>query len=555
MLMNNFRSPKTKKDYSLLISVFATLLIIGYVFKFVSLPQIVYSDEGDYIWTGHVITNTIREKNWSRFWQFTYPQFHYPFFQSWYLGFATLFFPYSVASSRFVSLFLLLPTIILAWLLSKQLKTENRAPRMASRLILTSPLGLFYFSNAMKEGLAACLSLLVIYTYFRGREKGKNRWFFLSSLSLLALTLTKYNYGGLILLPLAIESLIWLLKEKGYRQKKFWLNNSFLYLPFLLGFLFWLFYPTNRFGYLFPFPQANDVFNLNQTNLLGHLLFYPQTLAFSYTLSWPIFLLSIFGFWQSLKNWRHYSSRLLINFFFFNFFLAEKHIINNQARYIFTSVPVFFILCAAGLETGRQSLKNLGQKIRKNQFYLGVTISLIVLAGAIIAKDLLNLPRIISGAGSQNLQSAAFYEQDYRISMFDFNRRHWPKIPPPAKAEKLTAVIDFALENVDWNKNVFLVGGFDEFNRGFFDFYLNKTRETLSFSNSSSLKRQLSEYFVVLQVKPGSRFETLNYRYYTKLRGIDSAAETESALKDKSLIKINEKDFPYLGLTVTILGR
>lgn len=546
---------------SFFIIFFLAILTIFYVYKTVSLPQIVYSDEGDYIWTGHVITNAIRQKNWPLFWQLTYPQFHYPFFQSWYLGFATLPFRYTVESCRLVSLFLLLPTTLLLWLLAKKLSRNNILPLMVCGLILTSPLTLYYFSNTMKEGLATFLSFLAIWFYFLAKERKKGFFFFLASLSSLILTLTKYNYGALVLSAFGLESLIWFLKDKGFRKKDFWLDNGLLYLPFLISFAVWLFYPTNRVSYLFPFPQGKDVFNLDQANLLGHLLFYPKALAFSYTFSWPAFVFLVFGFLISLKNFRNYKIRILAVFFLINFILAEEHIINNQARYIFTSVPAFFLLGSLGLTESWPKIKKLAKKIYKKQVSLGIAFPFLATGVFILAKDLITLPRIVTGAGSQNIQSPAFYEQDYQnLQMFDFNHSRWPRLSPPPNAEKIPDVMNFVLNNADLRKNIFLVGGFDEFNRGIFDFYLNKARESPDFQKDTlqNLRVQdnpYQEYFVVLQIKKSSRFDTLGYRYFTKLRGIDSAAAANQSLADKSLKRITEKYFPYLGLTAIILGR
>jgi hypothetical protein len=275
-------------------------------------------------------------------------------------------------------------------------------------------------------------------------------------------------------------------------------------------------------------------------------------LALSYSFSWLAFLMLVFGFLWSLRDWRDYKIRVLAVFFLFNFILAEQHIINNQARYIFTCVPAFFLLGTYGLVQFWPKLQKVARKIQKNQAVLGITLPFTFLGVIILAKDFLLFPKMITPTGSHQIQSAAFYEQDYQNNLsFDFNRSHWPKIPPPAKTERIPDLISFVLENVDLNKNIYLVGGIDELNRGIFDFYLEKAREKSSIPPHS--KQQ--EFLVVLQVDKSSRFDTLAYRYFGKLRGIDSALAAQQALADKSLTKITEKKFPYLGLTVTILGR
>lgn len=522
-----------------------TVLVIIFVYKFISLPQIVCSDEGDYIWTGNVVFEAVKSGKWATFKQLTYSQFHYPFFQSWYLAFATLPFNYSVASSRLVSLLLLLPTVILVWLIAKKINQRLWSTVLPVGLVLTSPLSLFYFSNVMKEGLATVLTLVTFFIYFRAREKKSLILFLMVSALTLTLTLTKYNYGALVLLALGLESIIWFWQDKNQLKKDFWLNNFRLYLPFLIGFSFWLFYPVNRFGYLFPFPQSKDVFNLKQATLLGHLLYYPRELAFSYTFSWLAFLILTLGFIWSLKDWRDYKVRTLAGYFLINLFLAEKHIINNQARYIFTSVPVFFLIGSYGLE----QIISLINKTKKTSFILGIILPFLIAGSLILIRDLTTFPKMISRTGSHQIQSAIFYEQDFQdISMFNFNRNLWPKIPPPENYESFQNVMNFVLANVDLRKNISLVGGLNEFNRGIFDFYIDKAREEKLIVPLG----QYQNYFVILQVKENSRFDNFDYRVFGQLRSYQAS---QQVLADKSSKKLAEKYFPYLGLTVTISGR
>ena len=533
---------KRKNQLGLLALLFFSVLLVFYVFQTIGKTQLVSSDEGDYIWTGNVVRQAIKQKNWPLFWQLTKDQFHYPFFQSWYLAFSTLPFEYTVESSRLSSLILLLPTIVLAWFLGRELDKKLKVSLLASGFVLTSPMILYYYSTAMKEGIATCLTLLVLFFYFLGRKKNSLKYFFITGLFATVLTLTKYNFGGLIIIAIGIESLFWLFENRSFRDKNYWLFNIILSLPLVLTMGYWIFFLGNNISDMLS--QGKDVFNLNQTNTLGHLLYYPAEMAFSYTFSWVVFVLLAAGFLFATRYWKDYKIRLLSFFFLTNFILAEKHMINNQGRYIFTSVPAFFLVGSFGLVRLLEKIK----KVSRITAVSGFLIPFLLVVSYIVIKDLLIFPKMIAPTGSHQVQSAVFYEQDYlNISNYNFNRQSWPKIPPKLGSEKISELIGFVVQNTDLSKNISLVGGINELNRGIFDFYIDKAREAGIVGKISALQ----QYVVVLQVGKDTRFDTFDYHFSFGKQ----SPQPEAVLSDKSFQKVAQKTFEDLGLIVTILGR
>lgn len=173
-------------------------------------------DESGYIWQAYA-ARTVFISNWfGGLWDVSKYQIAYPFLQSWYLGFMSLFLGFSVNSVRLASVLLLIPAAILMWSISRMIIPQRNVLRLLPVfLFLTSPMMAYYFSTAMKEGLGTVLTLLCFYLYFRAKAKSSPFFYLLTSLSLFILFLTKYNYAVLVAVPLAAESVWSILRGKG----------------------------------------------------------------------------------------------------------------------------------------------------------------------------------------------------------------------------------------------------------------------------------------------------------------------------------------------------
>lgn len=512
------------KKIFLPVLVILTLLVIFWVYKNISLPQIVLWDEGGYIWQGYQINQALKKGDWAGFWRLTKSQFYYPPIQSWYLGLTNFFNSYSANSARFSSLFLLLPTVVLVWLLSHNY--------LAVFLILTSPLGLFFYSTSLKEGIGAVLSLLVIWLYFQARRRKQIFLFFVTGFLLLVLTLTKYNYGLLVLGVIGLEILI--------GDRRSWL----VFLPVVAGLAYWL-SPPGYLKWFLEIIQNKWQVNLYDTTLLGHLLYYPLAIVFGYNFSWLMGILLFLSFPVALlADRRNYQIRVLSFFFLINFLLAEKHISNNQTRFIFTGMPAFFIVGSWGMDKLLFSIK----KLLKKPLCLGLAMPILLLVGVVILKDLVILPKLIKSAGSHEVGTAVFYEKDYQNDdRFNFDHNYWPKVINP-KPQKIEEVFSYILNTVDLNKRVTLINAVNEFSPDLFNFYLAKQRENIKKNIKVS---QYSEYLVVLEIQPGSRFDTLDYQRFS---GPRYAASKNWAL-NSGFPMVAKKDFFELGIRIFIFAR
>ena len=518
--------------------IFLPLLVMigaGLVF----FPGLVMWDEAGYIWEGYRIHEALRAADFLEFFRLTKSQFYYPFFQSWYLGITTLPFSYTAFSARLVSLFLLLPTVWLLWALTRKISKKIFPSALVIFLFLTSPLILFYYSTAMKEGLGTVLTLLAFWLYFQAcqqasflRKKRPEIWFFLTGITALILTLTKYNYGVLVLMVLGLESLFW-------RQ---WKQNLIMFLPVIFGLGIWLSQPGRPEGFLLVL-QNRFTIHLYETTVLGHLLYYPLELAFGYFFSPLVCLLVVIGFIYGLKNWRDFRVRLLALIFLINFVLAERHMGNNQARFIFTSFPGFLIVGCLGLT----QLFFKIQPLFRRGFWLGVSLPVFLVGGGVILKDLFSLPKILRPTASHQCDTAIFYETDQAKSWrYDFNRASWPHTYPEKNQETVGDVFDFIFANINTNKKFTPLNFTNEISPGLFSFNFALAKK----AKKGTSEEKYSQYFVVLDIEPGSKFDTVDFRR----ANLGPMLEAKKFLANPSFVQIAQKRFPTLGLTVHILA-
>jgi 4-amino-4-deoxy-L-arabinose transferase-like glycosyltransferase len=531
-----------KNQKLLLLSIFIVGLFISLCVHFALREGIVCWDEGGFLWDGYQVAKALAAADWSGFFRLSKSQFYYPFFQSWFLAFATLPFGYSVMSARLVSSLLLIPTLLLIWLLAKKINPKARwGGVIAISLMITSPLILFYFSTAMKEGLGTVLTLLAFLVYFWAR--GKANWlnFFWLSFLVLILTLTKYNYGIFVLVAFGAESLIWFFRK---RDRQFWFSNLALYLPCAIVMAWWV-SPPGYLKWFLDILQNKYDWTLKQTNTLGHLLYYPMEMAFSYIFSWLAFIICLIGFVYCLKNLKNYRYRVPAILFLGNFIMATLHFGNNQARYIFTSVPLFFLLGGLGFEELAAKLR----KIHLTGYWLGIALSLFVLCGFIFIKDLISLPAMIKPTASHQVGATLFYEKNYYWAAderYDFRRGKWPNGALKNPPQKVDDIYEWIINSVDTREYVNLLSPINEINPGLMAIYLESYRA----KNKLIYNGQI-EYQIVFAVQEGSRFDSLGYRAFSK----PTIDQSQQLNFNPDYQKVAEEEFPYLGVKASVFKK
>jgi len=526
----------------ILILTLITSIIVGLSYFFYLKPQIYLWDETGFIWLGYEFHKLILAGDWGGFWALTRKQVSYPFFQGWYLGFASLPFQYSLELARALNLLLLIPTVIVVWFLGKKIDVKmNLLPILSVFLVLSSPGIIYYFSTAMKEGMGLLLTLLIILFYWLARERQKWYWYSLAGLSLICLFFVKNYYAVYPLFALGTESLLFLLMNKNFTKKEFWLNLAWLIIPFIVTTIYWvLILPGNLRIIVHEFVNIADFY----TTFIGHVLFYPQEWAFTYTFSWVALLIILGSFvWTAIKYRTNFKVRSLVLLFLINYALAIYSVGKNQARYHFTTVPAMYIVGSYGLAL----LLPKWKIILKKSYWVGFLSPVILIATLIMVYDLVTMPLMVRPVGSHQLGGALYYEQDYQnVTRFDFNRRNWPHIQAPAGSQTVNDIYDFIFQNVDVRKNVNLIGQLDEFPPYLFMYNIEVARDR----DLNRVESNFNTYFITLEVTPGTRFDTADYHHFNYW----PVTIIPQYKNNPGLTKIAEKYFDYLGVRITILG-
>lgn len=525
------------KKILFLLSLVAVAFLGYYIF---ANPPMVMWDDGGYLHDGYKVFRALENTDWNLFWQTTRSQFYYPFFQSWILAGFGLAFGYGVQSARIASLSLLIPTIILIFFMGERI--GKKVGVYASLFFLTSPLGLFFFSSIFKESLGLFLTTLTFFFYLLFIDK-KRRIFALASGGILSLLfLTKYNYGVLPALIFALESLWQLILVRKTKIKTLLLDNTFLFILPVITVFWWVFTPVNNWSWLLRILSNPFNASLGQTGIFGYVSYYLFELASSYTFSQAFFLLILICFIFGLKNFLKVPKiRVLALFFLLNFILGILHFKNQQSRFIYTSIFSFFIIAASGVE---KSIIYFKSKFKRPLFLGFVGVLLLVILG-ISLYDMVLWPSNFKPTVTHALDSAAWYETDFKETRYVFSKQIWPHTYQTQK-ETIEDVYNFVFDNIDVRKSIRQVVWTNELSQTYFDYMLDWKRDHLKTVKNDSYQ----SYVVTFKIVPGSFLD--NYGY--KLLSSSMEYQISQVENDKSLKKIDEKLFSVLGVKVAIYG-
>lgn len=164
------------------------------------------------------------------------------------------------------------------------------------------------------------------------------------------------------------------------------------------------------------------------------------------------------------------------------------------------------------------------------------------------------------------LLSPMYNESDYKDTLFDFNKSHWPgNIEVQRKTETQKGnifvsqkdsaflryqespegVIDYILDNVDITKPIEIIGATAEISLDWVELRRQLKKQNYKIYNNYN---DYKNYIVTLEVKPASRLYTYDYRRANAWQ-LGKVREVEEMWGDKLL---KEKDFRELGIVVRI---
>lgn len=524
--------------------IILTFLVAIFVARTYISKALVGWDEAVHIYSAYRIYHSFQKRDLILFLKATVGQIHYPPFQSWVYGFPLLLSGFSIEKARIVGLFWFIFGAVLVFLMGEDLgkKHGKLAGSLSLFFYLTSPMILLFSALVMKELIGGVVSLLVIFVYFKAKTKKTRFSYFLVSLVLFTLTMTKYNYGLHIAAVIFLEELLEFFLQKKLRV--FFSHLVLIFLPFSLFLGMWIFRPYNNLPFFLGVIANKGILTKGMTNLWGILLFYPLAIVYMYSATeiLGIFLLTSFGL--CLLYFKDFRIRTIWLVVALNLFLGIIYNWNMQERYFLTCVPFLFLL-------GSFVFVNLWPKfltLAKKPFFSGVIIGFCFLAGIKILVDLVHLPNYIFSMAAYTLKMPAFNQTDYdnKKLWFNYQKTSWPKQLPPGSYEKPLDLVEFVASSIDLTKPVKIIGYANEFSPDYFDlvFAFHREKKDLVFLPYSS-------FLVTLEYFPTSRFGTRDDQR-TKPDQIKEIRKTE---KDKSLNLLAKKNFEDLDIKVLVYGK
>ncbi len=355
----------------------------------------------------------------------TYRQGWWPFFHSWLLAPAFLFFGNSYAVARGVSLFCFVLFVPILYGISTEM-SEKRGQwigLITAYLALTS-LPLLVISAMSMSEIPGLLMTSITFLFYLKAIKHQHSYLFVFTSILMALTIfTKWHHGVFVILAIFITQFT-------TNRKILTRSNYSLSIPFLLIMIGWFVYPphlTSFFGHSTFQPQYYKFLSLE------NWIFYPKSFFQIYHSSWIIAVVVAIGFLFSLRRIKDPRIRLFVIYALIGLILMTIKL-DNRHRYIITIVPAIWILGASQLvefvDYFKRLLSNKGLKI--------ALLSFIVASIAIIT--FIHVPRLY---------------KDYRQDLVDFNYY---------SDERPNKAYEFIVRNVERYKRIAVFGSWDDFN-------------------------------------------------------------------------------------------
>jgi len=526
-----------------MIPVFILSVFIAFgITKLYITQAIVPWDEAVYLRWAYLIYHALKTGNFTGLWHITRMQFDYPPLTSWTVGAPLVPFGFSVTSARTVGLVWFIAGAMLVYGIGKMLdRGKSQAVGIVSALLfMTSPLMIFSAVLVIKEMPGTALTLAVLFTYFVARKSGRFIWWLGSALCLIALCLTKYNYGGLAVIALCFEAGCHILGSGAKSRLRIIGRYMLLFGPAAVVTLWWVFTPVSKLPRFLSILQNATPWMGGYTTWWGHVIFYPYTILLMSgpsILTGVICLVSLVAAIFYLRDWR---IRTLWILFTLNFVLGELHIENMQERYIVTTLPALFIISAyISVDIYSSVKKSIHSFVIMSVFWV-----ILVLAGVKIVYDLCHLPQFVYSVGSFTAKLALFNERYTINQYFYYDDAVWAKTTwPDVRRQRPQDVVTYVISHVDLGKPVNVVGRSNELAPDYFTLMFDIARD-----NGTYPRLSYPSYTVTVDILPTSVYYTKNFLDWNT-SGIPVIRQVEA---DPALTRLARRDFQELGVVVTI---
>ena len=258
-------------------------------------------EEAQHAINGLWISRDLRALDLGNFWYDTQRQLYWPFLHSWLLSIPFLLLGANYISARFVSLLLLLATIILMYLVSSRLsKTSGwKIGALSVLLALTSPMIIKYSTLNTLESLGALLFLGSYYFYMLSEESSPIINYIILAVLVGLSIYTNYLYAYLMIPAFIVVALgklgpvIYDVVNLSRRGEKaalpflWWAYRKLIFLTVLFVVVASWFMTSSFSRKIMLFTQA--IFRYSggaiPNNLMDAALYYPRVIIEQYTFS------------------------------------------------------------------------------------------------------------------------------------------------------------------------------------------------------------------------------------------------------------------------------
>jgi hypothetical protein len=503
-LKNNliFQSITSLLIHQSFIVIMIIILLVAGVIRFHYQPRaIVCWDEAAYIEQIYWFTNAVKNQSWDGFINVVHDTFQYPPLFSLISAFPILIIGQSIQSVRLINIgYFMMAAICIYFVANTVVLKKKRAVAFISTLFfIFSPMVIVFTSIAMREIAGAAFSLFVALCYVTARKKNPV-YFLFTSVSLILLTMIKYNYGILIFVPIIINEAIEFFRKS--QRIRVIAEVLIISVPYLLFMFWWIIIFQNslpRFLYLMRNPAG---FMIGIGTPWDHFKFYPVSIILMYSPSVPLGILMLVSLIIGIRYWKNSLLRFIHISTLLNIILGMIHIDNLQERYILTIIPFLFIITAQALVDIILGLNNLARK-----FQIGMIFNVsIFVCGIFLIIDLVNLPGLVYAVSGYVNKTPQYNQDNFREYRYNYDRSQWVFPVPPLSADKPQDVMDYIFSSVDLDKPVYFFGQANEFSIS----YRNIVKS--DFVRSSRYpKLPYSAFAVITEILPISKFYTYDY--------------------------------------------
>ncbi len=538
-------------------AVLSAIILQGvFIYLYLIRPQGPFGwDEAHRSLISLAMAEQLSELDFAGFWNLTNRQIYWPFFHYWVSSVFLLIGGYTYQAARFMSLVMNVGAVFLIYLTGRKAASFGRAGAgmIAAGLLVFSPLFCYLAGTAMAESLGTFLTLAALLAYLTARDGQRPIWYIVAGVFLSLLYFTKYIYAIFFGFSLVIFWLSIILSKKDRERCRAELNRIWILAAAFAGvWLLWLAGGNagdkiNIILYRISETSGWDFLHLEMSD---RVLYYPRALLTAYSFSPWLFPAYLGGLIWAARRWRDLRVRLLF-LLFWGSLLPIARSPNLQERFIATpAVAALFLLTAL-------FLADLVRQLHRRTVRLTVLVWLILLAG-----DLPRLPeyvRIIgnNALGSLNLpapkrvpRKAFFGLARYPDFIYQPKNILSPKHGDRLGSNSVEDVLDFIWNNTKPGYPLAVLFQLNCASAHLWQWHGLVQRRTIV----GNLDPRCA-FFAVLRIHPDSPYLTLSNQSMLGDR-VDRPRKIVEEAARRGLVETwRSRDFPDLGLTVTVYRR